>query len=105
MRMTESRLRRVIRSVIRETSSDYRLSLDFSQKVESMIDEVKPGFIRDCRELGIFEESDLDDYKVHDFLKKYLGEVVHLMGEEAAKRRFKDNSKYATQAFKRYLKM
>lgn len=99
MRITESRLRRVIRSVIKETSSD------FSQKVESMIVKVKPGFIEDCQELGIFKESDLDDYKVHNFLKIYLGEVIHLHGEKAAESRFKDNYYNVTQAFKRYLKM
>jgi|11BtaG_2_1085332.scaffolds.fasta_scaffold14356_1 hypothetical protein len=105
MRITERRLRRLIRSVIKETVSDYRLSVDFSQKVESMIDEVKPGFIKNCRMLRIFDESDLDDYKVSDFLRKYLGEVIHLMGEETAKRRFAGNYHSVTQDFKRYLGM
>jgi hypothetical protein len=108
MRITESKLRRIIRSVIRESSDDYRLRPEFLMKIEEMIDEVKPGFIENCLQLRIFNESDLDGWygsAVDDFLRKYLGEVIHLMGEEAARRRFKGNYHSATQAFKRYLSM
>ena len=104
MRITESKLRRIIRSVIRESSQDYRLSVDFGMKIEGMIDEVKPGFVENCRQLRIFKDH-LDDYTVDDFLRKYLGEVIHLMGEEAARRRFEGNYHSVTQAFKQYLRM
>ena len=100
MRITESKLRSIIRSVIRESSRDYRLSVDFSMKVERMIDEVKPGFIENCRQLRIFKDH-LDDYTVDDFLRKYLKEVIHLHGEENA--RDMGNYHRVTQAFKRYL--
>lgn len=103
MRITESRLRSIIRSVIRESSDDYRLGVDFSQKVERMIDEFKSGFVENCRMLGIFDESDLDDYAIDDFLRKYLREVLRQMGEDAARRRFEGNYHSVTQAFKRYL--
>ena len=105
MRITESKLRSIIRSVIKESSDDYRLRPAFGMKIEGMIDEVKPRFVDNCRMLGIFNESDLDDYTVDDFLRKYLSEIIHLMGEEAAKRRFAGNYHSVTQAFKRYLGM
>ena len=101
MRVTESKLRRIIRSVIRE--SDYRLSVEFGMKIEQMVDEFKENFINNCRMLRIFSEDDLNDYVIEDFLRKYLREVVHLLGDTVARQRFSGNYHTVTQAFKRYL--
>lgn len=104
MRITERKLRSIIRSVIRESSQDYRLSVDFGMKVERMIDEVKSGFVENCRNYK-WAVNHLDDYTVDDFLRKYLKDVIHLNGEAVARDMFNPQGNYdkVMQAFKRYL--
>lgn len=102
MRITERKLRRIIRGVIRE-SEDYRLSSDFSMQVERMVDEFKDDFVDYHRQMGIFNEGDLDDYIVEDFLRAYLKETLHLYGERAVRSRMTGNFSSVTPAFKKYL--
>lgn len=104
MRITESRLRRIIRSVILEEADDYRLSVDFDQKVQIMINEFKSGFVDNCRQSGTFDESSLGDRVVVPFLRKYLSEVIRLNGDAAARRRFEGNYDSVTRSFRSYLK-
>ena len=105
MRITESKLRELVRSVIKEGNphSDYRLSVEFGMKIEEMVDEFKESFVNNCRMLRIFSEDDLNDYVIEDFLRKYLKEVVYLLGEHVARQRFSGNYYAVTQSFKSYL--
>lgn len=103
MRITEKRLRGIIRQVILESGLDYRLKPEFGMKVRRIADDVKQKFIDHHSMLRVFDESDLDDYKVDDFLQKYIGELIHLHGERIARSKFEGNQYYVTQAFKIYL--
>lgn len=103
MRITERKLRSIIRSVIRESSQDYRSSVDFEKKINDIIEEVKPGFVENCRNEE-WAVNHLDDYTVDDFLRKYLKNVIRLNGEAVARDRFNPQGNYdkVMQAFKRY---
>ena len=104
MRITESKLRSIIRSVILEETDDYRLSVDFDIKVRNMINDYKEGFVNSCRQATGFDKESLKDYVVVPFLREYLKEIIHFNGEAAARSRFEGNYDSVTRSFRRYLK-
>ena len=103
MRITERKLRRIIRQVINENTSDPRLSVDFGMKIERILDDVKDDFVNQLRMYGNFSEDQLSDYSVDNFIREYLREVMNLEGEENARRRFSGNYNDAIKYFEDYI--
>ena len=102
MKITERRLRSIIRQVIFESSVDPRLNVQFGIDVIKCIKAHKDDFIDAMRNLRI-DEEDLSNDIVEDFLRKYFEEVLHSYGEVGVKTRMQGNFDDAHRHFKAYL--
>ena len=102
MKISERRLRSIIRQVISESSVNPRLNVQFGIDVVKCIEEHKDDFIDAMRRMQI-DEEDLSNDIVEDFLRNYFGTVLNRHGETGVKTRMQGNFDDAHRHFKAYL--